>query len=53
MVINLMLGTPWRMVDCCTREGLVIPQDSKLIPNLLREFHDFVIGGHAGEIRTY
>lgn len=31
---------------------LVIPQKSELIPKLLKEFHDSVIGGHAGEFRT-
>lgn len=32
---------------------LVIPQKSELIPKLLNEFHDSVVGGHAGELRTY
>nr|KAJ0228165.1 hypothetical protein LSAT_V11C100046520 [Lactuca sativa] len=32
---------------------LVIPQKSELIPKLLKEFHDSVMGGHAGELRTY
>lgn len=32
---------------------LVIPKHSKLIPLLLKECHDSVIGGHSDEVKTY
>lgn len=32
---------------------LVIPKNSVIIPVLLRQYHDFVVGGHAGELKTY
>lgn len=35
------------------KDRLVIPHNSKLIPNLLREFHDSMIRDHMGELITY
>ena len=32
---------------------VVIPKHSKLIPMLLKEYHDSVIRGHSGEVKTY
>ena len=32
---------------------MVIPKHSKLIPMLLKEYHDSGIGGHSGEVKTY
>ncbi|KAA0033667.1 transposon Tf2-1 polyprotein isoform X1 [Cucumis melo var. makuwa] len=32
---------------------LVLPQTSSLIPRLLHTFHDSVLGGHSGFLRTY
>lgn len=31
----------------------VLPQKSIFIPVLLKEYHDSVIGGHSGELKTY
>lgn len=31
----------------------MIAKDSTMIPKLLKEYHDSVIGGHAGETKTY
>ena len=32
---------------------LVIPSKSKVIPELLQEYHTSAVGGHAGEVKTY
>lgn len=32
---------------------LVIPHDSELVNKLLYECHDFPVGGHSGEFKTY
>ena len=32
---------------------LVLPKTSVLIPSLLHTFHDTVLGGHLGFLRTY
>ena len=32
---------------------LVLPQGSSLIPSLLYDYHNNVVGGHSGLVRTY
>lgn len=32
---------------------VVIPKNSKIIPQLLQEYHDLATGGHNGELKTY
>lgn len=32
---------------------VVIPRQSELTTKLLREYHDSLVGGHAGELKTY
>lgn len=32
---------------------VVLPRTSTLVPTLLYEYHDSVVGGHAGELKTY
>ena len=38
----------WHYKDC-----LVLSRTSKLIPTMLNTFHDSVVGGHSGFLRTY
>ncbi|KAL4577127.1 hypothetical protein LXL04_013230 [Taraxacum kok-saghyz] len=35
------------------KNRLVIPRNSRFIPDLIREFHESAIGGHSGYYRTY
>lgn len=35
------------------KDRLVIPRRSAVIPVLLRDFHESVVGGHSGELKTY
>lgn len=35
------------------KNRVVIPKQSYVIPILLREYHDSVVGGHTGEVKTY
>ncbi|KAL4012033.1 hypothetical protein IC575_029106 [Cucumis melo] len=32
---------------------LVLPKTSSLLPTILHTFHDSVVGGHSGQLRTY
>ncbi|KAA0045700.1 ty3-gypsy retrotransposon protein [Cucumis melo var. makuwa] len=32
---------------------LVLPKTSSLLPTILHTFHDLVVGGHSGQLRTY
>lgn len=32
---------------------LVLSRTSQLIPQILKEYHDSVVGGHNGKIKTY
>lgn len=32
---------------------MVIPKTSKIIPTLLKSYHDSLVGGHVGEVKTY
>nr|CAN75226.1 hypothetical protein VITISV_035857 [Vitis vinifera] len=48
-------GAPytWRNGLVCYKNRVVIPLNSPIIKQLLREFHDSPIGGHSGVLRTY
>ena len=48
-------GAPytWRNGLVCYKNRVVIPPNSPIIKQLLREFHDSPIGGHSGVLRTY
>ena len=48
------LGVPynWRNGLVCYKTRVVVPPHSKIIQQLLREFHDSPIGGHSGALRT-
>ncbi|KAA0041991.1 Transposon Ty3-G Gag-Pol polyprotein [Cucumis melo var. makuwa] len=35
------------------KDRLVVSQSSKLIPHILHSYHDSVVGGHSGFLRTY
>lgn len=35
------------------QNGLVIPKTSAYITKLLQEYHDSVMGGHSGDLKSY
>ncbi|KAL4018114.1 hypothetical protein IC575_021704 [Cucumis melo] len=43
----------WKNGRLLYKGRLVLPQTSSLIPRLLHTFHDSVLGGHSGFLRTY
>ena len=56
---SLASGQPsalsYTLVEDCLlyNNRMVIPKHSKLISMLLKQYHDSVIGGHSGEVKTY
>lgn len=48
-------GSPyaWRNGLICYKNRVVVPPQSHIIQQLLREFHDSQLGGHSGVLRTY
>ena len=43
----------WKNNRLLYKGRLVLPRTSSLIPRLLHTFHDSVLGGHSGFLRTY
>ena len=55
---NLAIEIPgdpylWRNGLVYYKNTVVVPPNSQIIKQLLREFHDSQIGGHLGVLRTY
>ena len=42
----------WKKEDC-SKGRMVVSQTSTLIPKILHTFHDSILGGHSGFLRTY
>lgn len=43
----------WRNGMICYKNRVVVPPNSAIISQLLKEFHDLPMGGHSGVLRTY
>lgn len=35
------------------KDRYLIPKSSQVIPTLLFEYHDFIVGGHGEDVKTY
>ncbi|KAA0054183.1 Transposon Ty3-G Gag-Pol polyprotein [Cucumis melo var. makuwa] len=59
-IINILKENPegkanyqWKSGNLLYKGRLVLSRNSTLIPSLLHTFHDSVLGGHSGFLRTY
>ncbi|KAA0033720.1 hypothetical protein IC582_013177 [Cucumis melo] len=59
-IINILKENPegkanyqWESGNLLYKGRLVLSKNSTLIPSLLHTFHDSVLGGHSGFLRTY
>lgn len=50
---NSVAKYSWEQGKLLYKGGLVISNKSRFIPTLLTTFHDSVLGGHSGFLRTY